>query len=99
MTERQNEIQVEVCFITLQRQFLRTLKVAQGATIQQAIFLSGLSQEFPDIDFSQQKVGIYSKLKRADTVLRDHDRVEIYRSLDVDPMTARRIRADKQGKY
>jgi len=94
----ENEIQVDVCFLTLKKHFLRTLHVPRGTTIQQAIQLSGVTNEFPDTDFNQLKVGIYSKIKTPDTVLRERDRVEIYRSLEVDPMTARRRRAEKMGK-
>ena len=92
-----NEIDVEVCFIHPVKQFMKQLQVPPGTTIQQAISLSGLSKEFPGIDFNELKVGVYSKLKTADTLLRDHDRVEIYRSLEVDPMTARRRRAEKKS--
>jgi putative ubiquitin-RnfH superfamily antitoxin RatB of RatAB toxin-antitoxin module len=92
-----NEIQVDVCFITPQKQFLRTLRVPRGTTIQQAIQLSGLLTAFPDTDFNQMKVGIYSKIRTPDTVLREHDRVEIYRPLEMDPMTARRRRAEKRA--
>jgi putative ubiquitin-RnfH superfamily antitoxin RatB of RatAB toxin-antitoxin module len=91
-----DEIQVEVCFITPLKQFLRTLHVPLGTTIEQAIQLCGLLNGFPDTDFKQLKVGIYSKIKTPETVLRELDRVEIYRPLEVDPMTARRRRAEKR---
>lgn len=89
-------LSVELCFITPQRQFLRTLTVPQGTTIRQAILLSGLIMEFPDIDFNSLKTGIYSKIKTPDTVLKEHDRVEVYRPLEVDPMVARRRRVLKK---
>lgn len=98
MTEGRDEIQVEVCFITPQKQFLRTLQVPVGTTIREAILKSGLLNAFPNIDFDQLKTGIYSKLKPSDTVVREFDRVEIYRPLEVDPMTARRRRAEKKGR-
>lgn len=97
MTDK-NEIQVEVCFITPQRQFFRRLTVPEGTTIQQAIQLSGVTNDFPDTDFNPLKVGIYSRIKTPDTVLRALDRVEIYRPLEVDPMTARRRRAEKKSR-
>jgi len=89
-------VSVQVSYITPQLQFLRTLAVPHGTTIQQAIQLSGLLQEVPDIDLMQMKVGIYSKIKSLDTVLRERDRVEVYRPLLVDPMVARRARANKK---
>lgn len=38
-------------------------------------------------------VGIYGKKKPLDTVLREHDRIEVYRPLQADPKEARRRRA------
>lgn len=92
------DIQISVCFITKEKQFLRNLRVARGTTIRQAILLSEIMKEFPDVDFDQLKTGIYSKLRPADTVLKEFDRVEIYRPLEVDPMMARRRRAEKKIK-
>lgn len=89
-------ITVQVCYITPQKQFLRTLNVAQGSTILQAIHSSGILEEFAELDLDTAKVGIYSKLKALDVVLKHRDRVEVYRSLQVDPMTARRARANKK---
>lgn len=92
-----SEIQVEVCFITPDHQFLRKLIVPVGTTLRDAIVKSELAKEFPYIDFDQLKTGIYSKLKTPDTVLREFDRVEIYRPLTVDPMIARHRRAQKKS--
>jgi putative ubiquitin-RnfH superfamily antitoxin RatB of RatAB toxin-antitoxin module len=89
-------ISVQVSYVTPQVQFLRTLRVVDGTNIQQAIGLSGLLQEISGIDLAQLKVGVYSKIKSLDTVLREHDRVEVYRPLQVDPMVARRARANKK---
>jgi len=41
-------------------------------------------------------VGIYGKKKTRDTVLREHDRIELYRSLIADPKEARRRRASSK---
>jgi putative ubiquitin-RnfH superfamily antitoxin RatB of RatAB toxin-antitoxin module len=38
------------------------------------------------------RVGVWCKLRAADHVLRDLDRVEIYRPLMADPKEARRLR-------
>ena len=40
-------------------------------------------------------MGIYSQAVAADTVLEDHDRVELYRPLLIDPKENRRRRAAK----
>jgi putative ubiquitin-RnfH superfamily antitoxin RatB of RatAB toxin-antitoxin module len=71
--------------------------LADGATVQQAIEASGLLQKFPEIDLTKNKLGIYAKLAKPDTVLRDRDRVEIYRPLIADPKEVRKQRA-AEGK-
>jgi len=86
-------ITVQVCHVDGQRQFLREFDVPVGTTIQQAIELSGLYAELGVGALNDLKVGIYSRLKTLDTVLRERDRVEIYRPLQVDPKMARRKRA------
>lgn len=89
-------LSVEVCFITPDREFHRKLSVPIGTTIEQAVAICGVVAEFPNVDFGQLTVGIYSKIKKRDTILRDRDRVEIYRPLVVDPMEARRRRANRR---
>src|SRR3954468_9300245 len=89
---------VQVCYASPQLQFLRELMVPAGTTLHQAIKLSGVIEAAPEIDLSVWRAGIYGKLKPLDTVLREHDRVEIYRPLVADPKEARRRRADKRVK-
>lgn len=90
------EIGVEVCYALPGRQFLKVLRLQEGATLRQAVEKSHLLQEAPEIDLESARVGIYGKLKTLDTILRDHDRVEIYRPLIADPKEARRRRAGKK---
>ena len=81
---------IEVCYASDAVQFLRALRVPAGTTIGQAIAISGVLQEAPEVDLATMQVGIHAKKKTLDTVLREHDRVEIYRSLIADPKNARR---------
>ncbi|MBU1235358.1 MAG: RnfH family protein [Gammaproteobacteria bacterium] len=90
-------IQVEVTYAKPDRQEIVPLKLPEGSTIQQAIESSGLPQRHPEIDLAKVKVGIYGKLSRMDTVVRDRDRVEIYRPLIADPKEVRKQRA-AEGK-
>jgi len=89
-------ISVQVCYMAPEIQFLKTLQIKRGATLQQAIQISGLLEEVAGLDLSHVKVGIYSRIKAMDTVLKANDRVEVYRPLQVDPMVARRTRANKK---
>ncbi len=91
-------IRVEVVFALPQQQELVPLELPEGATARQAVERSGLLQKYPDINLDgQNKLGIYAKLAKPDTVLRDRDRVEIYRPLIADPKAVRKKRAD-EGK-
>lgn len=87
------QLQVQVCYATALREVLRDLRVDPGTTIEQAIAQSALLQDFPGIDLATHPVGIYGKKKPLETVLRAHDRIEIYRPLVADPKDARRRRA------
>ena len=84
---------VAVCYALPDARFLVQLDVDAGTTIAQAIAASGVLVRFPEIDLARNKLGLFGKLKPADTVLRDGDRIEIYRPLQADPMESRRRRA------
>ncbi|KAB8062077.1 RnfH family protein [Janthinobacterium sp. FT14W] len=90
------DIAVQVCYALPESTFLRSLRVPAGTTIQQAVAQSGLLQAIPDIDLATNMVGIYGKKKTLDTVLHEHDRVEVYRPLQADPKEARRRRASSK---
>ena len=92
-----NEIQVEVAYALPQQQLIVKLKVPQGTTAEEAVLKSGLMQKFPEISLAQNKLGIFGKATKNDHVLRENDRVEIYRGLIADPKGARRARA-AEGK-
>ena len=68
-----------------------TLQLRLGATLADALRASGLLERH-GMTADILRVGIWSKVQPPDAVLRDHDRVEIYRPLTVDPTEARRLR-------
>lgn len=74
------------------------LNLPAGATLIEAIRASGLLQRHAGLDLAQAKFGIWGRVERADTPLRERDRVELYRPLVVDPKEARRLRYRKTGK-
>ena len=88
-----NEISVEVVYALPHIQTLLTVKLFQGATIGEAIKLSGILEMHPEINLDINKLGIFGKLSKTDAVLRDRDRIEIYRLLLADPKEIRRQRA------
>lgn len=67
------------------------LRLPPGSTLAQALLASGLLARH-GLCAEGLKVGIWSRLQPLHTLLRDRDRVEIYRPLRVDPKEARRQR-------
>lgn len=87
----------EVVYALPEKQEIVTVRLAEGGTVRQAIEASGLLQKYPEIDLAKSKLGIFAKLAKPDAVLRDRDRVEIYRPLIADPKAVRQQRA-AEGK-
>lgn len=92
------ELRIQVCYARPDAQILWELSLPEGATLQSAIEKSGVLRDAPEIDLGTCRVGVYGKLKALDTVLRTHDRVEIYRPLIADPKESRRKRAVKKDE-
>ncbi|GAB2181491.1 RnfH family protein [Denitratisoma sp. agr-D3] len=90
-------INVEVIYALSGRQELVKVKLPEGSTLQQAVEASGLLAKYPEIDLAKGKFGIFAKLSKLDTPVRDKDRVEIYRPLIADPKEVRKQRA-AEGK-
>ena len=90
-------INIEVVYALPDEQILIRQPVAPGTTVAEAIQASGILQKYPEIDLTINKLGIFGKLTKADTVVHDRDRIEIYRPLIADPKEVRRKRAE-EGK-
>jgi putative ubiquitin-RnfH superfamily antitoxin RatB of RatAB toxin-antitoxin module len=90
-------LNVEVCYALPEKQLLIKVKLPEGSTLQQALEASGVLEKNPEIDLKKNKFGVFAKLSKLDTVLRDKDRVEIYRPLIADPKEVRKQRA-AEGK-
>jgi len=88
--ESKNLISVEVAYALPDQQSLLTIEVEPGCTVEQAIRQSGILKMYPDIDLEKNAVGIWNTRKKLDDVLRDRDRVEIYRPLIADPKEVRK---------
>jgi putative ubiquitin-RnfH superfamily antitoxin RatB of RatAB toxin-antitoxin module len=91
------KIHIEVVYALPHEQTLLKLDVPVGTSIADGIRLSGMLNKHPEIDLEKSKFGIFGKLSKADVVLRERDRIEIYRPLIADPKEVRRKRAE-EGK-
>lgn len=92
-----DSIAIEVAYALPDEQVIIPLEIEAGTTCEQALARSGVLTRFPEIDLAVNKVGVFGKLGRLDAVLRDGDRVEIYRPLLADPKEIRKQRA-AEGK-
>jgi putative ubiquitin-RnfH superfamily antitoxin RatB of RatAB toxin-antitoxin module len=88
---------VEVAYALPDKQSLISIEIKNGSTLKEAIEASGILETFEQIDLTKDRVGIFAKFASLDTILRDKDRVEIYRPLVADPKKARKDRA-AEGK-
>lgn len=83
---------VGVCYAEFDRQLWLRMEVPDDSSVEDAIRHSGILRRFPEIDLTQQKVGIFGKLVKLDAPLKEGDRIEIYRPIIADPKTVRRRR-------
>lgn len=85
---------IEVIYATLESQELLSLIVEENSSIQDCIEQSGILAQYPEIDLDVLKVGVFSQVKPLSHVVREGDRIEIYRQLIADPKAARRKKAE-----
>jgi putative ubiquitin-RnfH superfamily antitoxin RatB of RatAB toxin-antitoxin module len=71
--------------------------LAPGGTVLQALRTCGLTAAFPDLDLNSAVTGVWGHKAGLQQVVREGDRVEIYRPLKVDPKLARPERFRRQG--
>lgn len=64
------------------------LELSDGATVSQAINQSNIQVLHPET--KELAIGIYGKLVSQDTLLKEGDRIELYRPLIIDPKEKRR---------
>lgn len=88
-------IEVEVAHANIEQQKIIKVSLVEGCTAIQAVEISGILVEFPELKEAPLELGIFAKPITNDTILSAGDRVEIYRPLALSPMQARRARVDK----
>ena len=87
------KITIEVAYALSNNQVILPVKVDAEMTIEEIIHHSGILETYSDIDLSKSKVGVFGKLAKLSSTLREGDRIEIYRPLIADPKEVRRQRA------
>jgi len=84
-----------------------SLALPDGSTLRDALrlsgFLEGGASAVPTLNEEalaegRWAVGVWGRRERPGHVLRDRDRIEVVRGLQVDPKEARRVRYSSQGR-
>jgi uncharacterized protein len=88
-------IKVEVAYALPHMQTLLAVELPVGATVLEAAQRSGISSKFEGVDLDNATFGIFGHVVAPRQVLRDGDRVEIYRPLIADPKEVRKARAQR----
>jgi putative ubiquitin-RnfH superfamily antitoxin RatB of RatAB toxin-antitoxin module len=92
------DIAVEVVYALPEKQYLYTVNVEEGATVEDAIKASGILELRRDINLASNKVGVFSRPVKLGDEVHSGDRIEIYRPLLADPKELRRQRAERAAK-
>jgi putative ubiquitin-RnfH superfamily antitoxin RatB of RatAB toxin-antitoxin module len=90
-------VNVEVAYAKPDEQVIVALALTEDSSVEAAINASGLLARFSEIKLTGHNVGIFGVACKLDQLVRDGDRVEIYRALVRDPKEARRQRALRVG--
>ncbi len=88
-----NKIDVEVVYAPPDKQWQYTIQVEPQSTVQDVIHASGLLQQCPELQLTPMIAGIWGKRVELTHPVSPHDRIEIYRSLQIDPKKARLVKA------
>ena len=83
-------MQIGVAYSEPTQQIWLNIEVPDDSTVAQAIERSGVLKQFPHVDLSTQKVGVFGRLVKLDAPLKPGDRIEIYRPIIADPATVPR---------
>lgn len=98
------DIHVEVALGAAPREVrLVRLTLPVGSTVRDALRASGLFDQVAGLNedalaAGEWSVGVWGRKERPGHVLRERDRVEVVRGLNVDPKEARRMRYRAQGE-
>ncbi len=91
-------MQISVAYAEPDHQEWIELEAPEGTTAEEAVRMSGILEKFPHLSLEGKRLGVFGKPVKNDRVLREGDRVEIYRPLRADPKQARTRKRKQAGK-
>jgi putative ubiquitin-RnfH superfamily antitoxin RatB of RatAB toxin-antitoxin module len=89
-------LNIEIVYAQTERSIAKSLQLPQGARIADALAQAASDQAFSGVDLVNAAVGIFGKVAPRDQLLKEGDRIEIYRPLLEEPKLARRKQARAQ---
>lgn len=93
VTQADGQLQIEVVRAWPDRVWQRQFSIAAGSSVLQALQISGLLDEFPELRAQMPAIGIFGRQVALHETLAEGDRIELYRPLSFDPKESRRRRA------
>lgn len=93
-------VEIEVVYAAPDRQVLLAVVVPVGTSLRDAVQMSGIAAQFPELNLADCPLGIFGKVVAVPSVraVQSGDRIEIYRPLLADPKEVRRLRAAKAAR-
>lgn len=92
------DMRVSVAITLRDRQEVVDLDLPEGSDVAAALQAARIAECFPEIDLSACDVGVWSAFCTRQRLLREGDRVEVYRPLAADAKAMRRERALKRKR-
>jgi uncharacterized protein len=92
------QVKVEIIYARPQHSIVKIVLLAPGALIADALGAAAQDADFAGVDLENSPLGIFGRSARRDQLLKDGDRLEIYRPLALEPKLARRKRARTQAR-
>lgn len=93
-----SSLDIEIVYCLPEKQLIERIQVSEGCTAGEAVAQSKLLADTDILREQPLRIGIFGKTCSTDTLLKAHDRVEIYRPLLLSPTEARRLRAKNLSK-
>ena len=90
---------IELVYALPRESYVEYIAVPLHATIAQVLALSHLQEKYPEVVFEDGKVGVFGKAHKGSHVLKEGDRVEVYRPLPHDPKALRRRKAAESSGH
>ena len=92
-----NSMMVEVIYALPEEQILFNVALNVAVTVKDVILQSKILEEYSELDIDSMDVGLFGKATKMEQIVRDKDRIEIYRPLIADPKEVRKRKA-AEGK-